>query len=124
MRQRPLLRVFILCEVPLDDDVSKKLLDYFRFYEGTIHIDTGTVNPSRKVICIPTPSYNPIFNTEFSYFMKTHDHLYNILLSLVFLAISHLNQNGYHDTGDELTIFVPSTPNDDLSYTFGWRLHY
>lgn len=124
MRKIPLLRVSILYETPLDPELSKKLFQYFKPYKLAIRIEIGEAHDIQKVIWIPPASYNLIFNTEFSYFIKTQNQLYNILISLIHLAVKHLNQNGYHSTGDELTIFIPSTPNDDLSYTFGWRLAY
>lgn len=124
MYKKPLLDVSILCETALDPRVTKKLFAYFSPYKLAIHINIDEASPIRKVICIPKVSYNPIFSTEFSYFIKTQDQLYSILITLIHLAIKHLNQAGYHATGDALTIFIPSTPNDDLSYTFQWRLDY
>lgn len=69
-------------------------------------------------------SYDPIFNTEFTSPVKTQDQLYNIVIKLIHLAVKYLNLTGYYSTGDTLTILIPSTLNDDSSYTFGWRLKY
>lgn len=124
MYKKPLLRVYILCETPLEAEVSRKLFEYFRPYKLAIHLNIDSIHSASKIICIPRSSRNPSFDTELSYFIKTQNHLYKILILLIHLAIRHLNETGYHATGDDLTIVVPSTPNDDLSYTFGWRLLY
>lgn len=117
-------RISILWVSPLDSEVLKKLLNYVRFYEPVLQIDITAVNPERKITRIPPSSYNPIFNTKFSYFMQTQDQLYSILFTLFRSGISYLNETGYHSTGDILRIYVPSMPNDDLIYTFKWQLGY
>jgi hypothetical protein len=123
MYKRPLLRVCILCESPLDAEVSKKLLEYFSTYGLAIGINISDIYPTRKVIYIPGSSCDPMLNTKFSFIIRTQDQLYGILVNLVCLALEYLNQTGYHPTGDMLTILVPSTPSDDMVYTFGWRLN-
>lgn len=48
MYKKPLLRVCILCETPLDAEVSKKLLKYFKTYGLAIRISIHTINPTKK----------------------------------------------------------------------------
>lgn len=123
MCKKPILRVSILYDAPLDSELSKRLLQYFKPYEFSIRIDISEARNIRKVIWIPPASYAPIFNTEFTYPVKTQDQLYNIVIKLIHLAVKYINQTGYHSTGDTLRILIPSTPNDDSSYTFGWGLN-
>lgn len=124
MRQRPLLSVTILYETPLDPDLCKKLLAYFKPYEHATPIEIKGIHSVSKIIRIPRASWNPAFDTEFTYFIRTPNQLYDILLKLIDLALKLLNEIGYHDIADTLTILVPFAPNDDLSYTFKWRLLY
>ena len=124
MYKRPLLCACILYESPLDSEVSKKLFQYLISYKLVIHIDIGDIHPTRKVICIPKASCDPILNTDFSFIIQTQDQLYGILVNLVCLALNHLNKTCYQHTGDTLTISVPSTATDDRVYTFGWRLDF
>ena len=124
MRLRPLLRVSILYEAPLSSELCNRLFDYFVAYEPTVRLEIANAYDIRKITCIPPAYYNPIFNTEFSYFIKTEDELYQRLLSLIYLALKVINQYSYYSTRNELTILVPSTFNDDLSCTLGWCLKY
>lgn len=66
----------------------------------------------------------PILNTKFSFVIKMQSGLYEILITLINLAIKHLNQTEYHPIGNNLTIVIPSTPNNDSSYAFKWQLEH
>lgn len=66
MYKKSLLRVCILCETPLDTEVSKKLLEYFSTYGLAIRIYIKNIHPTRKVICIPGSLCAPMLNTKLS----------------------------------------------------------
>ncbi|MEG0319560.1 MAG: hypothetical protein RSA51_09530 [Niameybacter sp.] len=124
MRLKPLLRVSILYEAPLSKELCNRLVDYFATFASTARLRIAYAYDTRKITCIAPDYYNPVFNTEFTYFIKTEDELYQKLLSLIYLALKVINEHGYYSTENELTILVPTTFNDDSSFTLGWRLHY
>lgn len=124
MRLKPLLRVSILYEAPLSSELCNRLFSYFETYAPTVRLEISNAYDTRKITCIPPAYYDPIFNTEFSYFIKTEDELYQKLLSLIYLALKVINEHGYYSTKNTLTILVPATFDDGLSCTLGWRLRY
>ena len=124
MRLKPLLSVSILYEAPLSKQLCSRLEDYFATFASTVRLKISYSYNIRRITWIPPSYYNPIFNTEFTYFIKTEDELYQKLLSLVYLALKVINEHGYYSNRNDLTILVPATFNDDSSYTLGWRLMY